>query len=184
MQIRKSYPASCIDKKAPQKHPPQKTSNKEAHSPEANEEEALYRAYREFGAQFAPFYSMPLALDNFTQSFFLYIIRFFLYNPCCTKRQLRNLNKVYSPANISVHAYILSLISHVQLCVTLWTVACQVLLSMGFSWQEYWSGLLCPPPGSLPDLGNESAFLMTSAVAGKFLNTSATCEALILFYQG
>ena len=114
MQIRKSYPASCIDKKAPQKHPPQKTSNKKAHSPEANQEEALYRAYHEFGAQFAPFYSMPLALDNFMQSFFLYILRFFLYNPCCTKRQLRNLNKVYSSVNISVHAYILSRFSHVQ----------------------------------------------------------------------
>ena len=107
MQIRKSYPASCIDKKAPQKHPPQKTSNKKAHSPEANQEEALYRAYHEFGAQFAPFYSMPLALDNFMQSFFLYILRFFLYNPCCTERQLRNLNEVYSSVNISVHAYIL-----------------------------------------------------------------------------
>ena len=31
--------------------------------------------------------------------------------------------------------------------VTLWTVARQAPLSMGFPWQEYWSGLLCPPPG-------------------------------------
>ena len=31
--------------------------------------------------------------------------------------------------------------------MTLWTVACQAPLSMGFSWQEYWSGLPCPPPG-------------------------------------
>ena len=35
--------------------------------------------------------------------------------------------------------------------VTLWTVACQAPLSMGFSRQEYWSGL--PPPGNLPDPG-------------------------------
>ena len=41
--------------------------------------------------------------------------------------------------------------SHVRLLVTLWTVACQALLSMGFFRQEYWSGLLCPPPGDLPD---------------------------------
>ena len=34
-------------------------------------------------------------------------------------------------------------------CVTLWTVACQVPLSVGFFRQEYYSGLLCPPPGDL-----------------------------------
>ena len=38
----------------------------------------------------------------------------------------------------------------------LWTVACQALLSMGFSSQEYWSGLPCPPPGDLPDPGIET----------------------------
>ena len=36
--------------------------------------------------------------------------------------------------------------SCVQFFVTLWTVAFQAPLSMGFSWQEYWSGLPCPPP--------------------------------------
>ena len=40
--------------------------------------------------------------------------------------------------------------SRVQICVTLRTVACQAPLSMGFSRQEYWSGLPCPPPGDLP----------------------------------
>ena len=39
--------------------------------------------------------------------------------------------------------------SHVLLFAILWTVACQVALSMGFSRQEYWSGLLFPSPGSL-----------------------------------
>ena len=34
---------------------------------------------------------------------------------------------------------------------SLWTVACQASLSMGFSRQEYWNGLPCPPPGDLPD---------------------------------
>ena len=42
-------------------------------------------------------------------------------------------------------------LSRVQLFVTPWTVACQAPLSMGFSRQEYWSGLPCPPPGDLPD---------------------------------
>ena len=48
---------------------------------------------------------------------------------------------------------VLSHFRHVWLFVTLWTVAYQVPLSMGFSRQEYWSGLPCPPPGDLPDTG-------------------------------
>ena len=47
--------------------------------------------------------------------------------------------------------YVLSCFSHVQLFVTLWTVARQAPLSMGFSRQEHWSGLPFPPPGDLPD---------------------------------
>ena len=43
----------------------------------------------------------------------------------------------------------LSHFSHVQLFVTPWTAAHQAPLSMGFSRQEYWSGLLCPPPDRL-----------------------------------
>ena len=45
-----------------------------------------------------------------------------------------------------------------QLCLTLcnpWTVALQAPLSMGFSRQEYWSGLPCLPPGDLPNPGTE-----------------------------
>ena len=45
--------------------------------------------------------------------------------------------------------------SHIQLCATLWTAASQAPLSMGFSRQEYWRGLLCPPPEDLPDPGIE-----------------------------
>ena len=41
------------------------------------------------------------------------------------------------------------------LLVTPQTIACQAPLSMEFSRQEYWSGLLCPPPGNLPDPGIE-----------------------------
>ena len=53
----------------------------------------------------------------------------------------------------NTHACLLSHFSHVQLFVTLWTVACQAPLSMGFSKQEDWSGFLCPSPGDLPDPG-------------------------------
>ena len=49
--------------------------------------------------------------------------------------------------------YVLSRFSRVQLFATLQTVAHQAPLSVGFSRQEYWSGLLCPPPGNLPDAG-------------------------------
>ena len=41
----------------------------------------------------------------------------------------------------------------VQLCATLWTVACQIPVSKGFSRQGYWSGLPFAPPGDLPDSG-------------------------------
>ena len=47
------------------------------------------------------------------------------------------------------------LLSHVWLFATQWTVAYQALLSMGFSRQEYWSGLPFPSPGDLPDPGIE-----------------------------
>ena len=64
--------------------------------------------------------------------------------------------------------------SCVQLFVTLWTVARQAPLSMGFSRQEYWSGLPCPPPGDLPDPGIEPMSLMSPALAGRFFTSSAT----------
>ena len=41
-----------------------------------------------------------------------------------------------------------------------WTIARQAPLSMGFSTQEYWSGLPCPPPGNLPDPGIEPVSLL------------------------
>ena len=50
---------------------------------------------------------------------------------------------------------LLSHFSHVQLCVTLWTTVLKDPLSMGFSRQEYVSGLPCPSPGDLPNLGIE-----------------------------
>ena len=60
----------------------------------------------------------------------------------------------------------------VRLCVTLWTVARQAPLPMGFSRQEYWSGLPCPPPGNLSDPGIEPTSLMSPALVGGFFTTS------------
>ena len=67
--------------------------------------------------------------------------------------------------------------------VTPWTVACQAPLSMGFSRQEYWSGLPCLPPGDLPDPGIELVSLMSPVLADRFFTTSTTREAQIEFIQ-
>ena len=62
-------------------------------------------------------------------------------------------------------------LSHVRLFVTLWTVACQAPLSMGFSRQEFWSGLPFSPPGDIPDSGIKPSYLKSSALAGRFFTT-------------
>ena len=47
------------------------------------------------------------------------------------------------------------MLSHVQHFVDPWTVACQPPLPLGFSRQEYWSGVLFPSPGDFPDSGSK-----------------------------
>ena len=80
--------------------------------------------------------------------------------------------------NVDCAAYaVLSCFSRVGLFVTLWTVPLQVLLPMEFSRQGYWSGLPCPPPGDLPNLGIEPISLMSPAMEGGFCTTSAAREA-------
>ena len=48
------------------------------------------------------------------------------------------------------------MLSRVRLFAIPWTVTCQALLSIGYSRQEYWSGLSFPSPEDLPDPGIES----------------------------
>ena len=67
----------------------------------------------------------------------------------------------------------LSRFSCVRLFVTLWTVALKAPLSMGFSRQDYWSGLPCPLSGDLPDPGIEPSSLMSPALGEGFFTTSA-----------
>ena len=64
-------------------------------------------------------------------------------------------------------------LSRVRLFVTSWTVAYQAPLSMGFSRQEYWSGLPCPSPGDLPDPGIEPR---VSHIVGRHFTVWATRE--------
>ena len=63
--------------------------------------------------------------------------------------------------------------------VTLWTVARQAPLSMGFPRQEYWNGLPCPFSGDLPGPGIEYTSLMSPALAGGLFTTSSTWGAHI-----
>ena len=71
---------------------------------------------------------------------------------------------------------LLSHFSRVRLFMSLWTVTLQAPLLMGFSRQDYWSGLPCPPPGDLSDPGIKPASLLSPALAGRFFSTSATRE--------
>ena len=70
-----------------------------------------------------------------------------------------------------------SCFNRVQLFATQWTIVCQALPSMGFSRQEYWSGLPFPSPWDLPDPGTEprspslQADTLTSELPGKHLGS-------------
>ena len=63
-----------------------------------------------------------------------------------------------------------------QSCLTAipWTITWEAPLSMGFSRQEYWSGLPFPSPGDLPDPGIKPRSLMSAALAGGFFTTRVT----------
>ena len=76
------------------------------------------------------------------------------------------------------HDYVIVELSHFWLFVTPRPVACQASLSMGFSRHKYWSGLLFPIPGNLP----EPEPLASPALADGFFTTTATWEALPWLY--
>ena len=82
-----------------------------------------------------------------------------------------------------VCACLLSHFRHVQLFTSPWIIAHQAPLSMGFSRQEYWSGLPWPPPGDLPDPGIEPISLKSPALAGGFFITNTTWEAPLFFME-
>ena len=64
----------------------------------------------------------------------------------------------------------LSHLSHVQLFVTLWTIAHQAPLSMGFSRQEYWTQFPFPSPGDLPDTGIKPAVSDSKIIKASSIN--------------
>ena len=65
--------------------------------------------------------------------------------------------------------------------MTLWTIARQTPLCMGFSRQEYWNELPFPSLGDLPKPGIKPTSLMSPELTGGFFNTSATWEAHVPF---
>ena len=97
---------------------------------------------------------------------------------------------------IYIHIYIYTCISakSLQSCLTLatlWTVAYQAPLPMGFSRQEYWSGLPCPPPGDLPNPGAILTSLAAPALQAVSLLLShqespcvcvCVCVCVLIFY--
>ena len=76
---------------------------------------------------------------------------------CCHGYAIVIISTMIMCFNIS-YACVLRHFSRVWLFATPWTVALQAPLSMGFSRQEYWSGLPCPLPGDLPNPGIEPRF--------------------------
>ena len=74
--------------------------------------------------------------------------------------------------------HVLSHFSRVQLSATLWTVACQAPLSLGFARSEYWSGLPYPSSGDLPNPGIESTSPVYPILAGGFFTSEPMGKAI------
>ena len=84
---------------------------------------------------------------------------------CRIERKLWGKDEVFHEVEVSL---LFSQLSFVWLFVTLWTIAQQAPLSMGFSRQKYWSGLPFPSPGNLPDSGIKHA---SPPLTGGFFTT-------------
>ena len=78
-----------------------------------------------------------------------------------------------------LHSIYVLIHSVVSVCDPIDCLAPQGPLSMGFSWQEYWSGLPFPLAGDLPHPGIEPTSLMSPALTGRFFTPSATWGAHI-----
>ena len=82
-----------------------------------------------------------------------------------------NFRALSFPSGLCVHAQSLQSCPTQQ---TLWTVACQVPLSLGIYRQEYWSGLPCPSPGESSQPRDWTCVLPSTTLAGRFFITSTT----------
>ena len=80
-----------------------------------------------------------------------------------------------------MHMCVLSHFSCVWLFATLWIVVSQAPLFMGFSKQEYWRGLPCPPPGDLPDPGIRIRISCVFCFAGRFFTAEPPQKPLRVY---
>ena len=72
---------------------------------------------------------------------------------------------------VCVCVCVCSVVQSCQLFATPWIVALQAPLSMGFSRQDYWSGLPSPPPGDFPSPGTEPVSPAVPVLSGRFSTT-------------
>ena len=109
----------------------------------------------------------PISITYSLVSINFHVLELLVVNPRCSLLQ---------PL---LHARVLSRFSRVLFFATLWTVAHQTPLSMGFSRQEYWSRMPCPPPGDLPDPRIEPKSFMSHAWAGGVFYHQCHCDMLL-----
>ena len=95
----------------------------------------------------------------------------------CTKNNATRQSSSLFPRSSSqfVLCVCVKLLSYILLFATLRTMACQAPLSVGFSRQEYWSGIPCPPSGDLPDPRIELKSL-TSPTLVQFSSVVQSCS--------
>ena len=93
---------------------------------------------------------------------------------CLSCVRLEALVRLMSLSLLDTCAIIVELCSVTQSCCHTMDYSPPGSFAMGFSRQEYWSGLPCPPPGDLPNSGIEPEPLASSALADGFFTTSAT----------
>ena len=101
------------------------------------------------------------------------------------------LSYLFTLVNIFEHLQQITTVVFVCVCVracsvmsdsvTPWTIAHQASLSMGFSRQEYWSGMPFPIPGTLPDPGTESTYFFISCIDRHIFTTASPEKSTFLF---
>ena len=92
-----------------------------------------------------------------------------------TKKNNNKNDKIYPYHN--THACMLNCFSRIWLLVTPMDSSLPACSDQGFSRQEHWSGLPCPPPGDLPNPGIISASLTSPTLADGFFTTNPTWKA-------
>ena len=97
---------------------------------------------------------------------------------------LSSLTQLETEVNGRSSVCMLSRFSRVWLFATPWTVALQAPRSMGFSRQEHWSGLPCPPPGDLLNPGIEPAYLTPPALEGGFFTMESPGKPCLMLFHG